>query len=386
MRVVVEADGGSRGNPGPAGFGAVVFAAATGEVLAERYEAIGVETNNVAEYRGLIAGLDAALEIGATEVEVRMDSKLVIEQMSGRWQVKHPSMRPLASRARTLLSRFAHVSLQWIPREQNKHADRLANRAMDEAAGRRGSSTLAGPPVAADPVQDSAVQAWDASGQLPAANESVRPEAPANSWVPAGAPTRLILLRHGSTEHSPSRRLSGRNELPLSELGQQQATELAARVATRYRDIAAVVTSPLLRARQTAAAVAEPLGLSPYPIEGFAEMDFGEWEGLTGDEARRRWPVQHAAWLASTDVAPPGGESMAALTRRVRRARDEVLARHPGQVVAVVSHVTPIKALLRLALDAPSTAMFRIMLDVASTSIIDYQPDGTSVVRLVNAT
>src|ERR1700679_1557017 len=95
-RAVIEADGGSRGNPGPSGYGAVVFDAVTGAVLAERFDYIGIDTNHVAEYRGLIAGLLAARELGAREVVVRMDSKLVIEQMSGRWQVKHPSMRPLA--------------------------------------------------------------------------------------------------------------------------------------------------------------------------------------------------------------------------------------------------------------------------------------------------
>ncbi|MFC5945618.1 DUF1702 family protein, partial [Micromonospora harpali] len=105
--VVVEADGGSRGNPGPAGYGAVVRDAASGEVLAERSEAIGTATNNVAEYRGLIAGLEAAAELGAAEVDARMDSKLVVEQMCGRWQIKHPGLRPLAAQAAALVGRFA---------------------------------------------------------------------------------------------------------------------------------------------------------------------------------------------------------------------------------------------------------------------------------------
>ena len=135
MRVVVEADGGSRGNPGPAGYGAVVRDAATGEVLAERREALGRNTNNVAEYRGLIAGLSAAAELGATSVLVRMDSKLVVEQMSGRWQVKHEGLRPLAREAAALRDRFAEITFEWVPRERNKHADRLANEAMDAAGG-----------------------------------------------------------------------------------------------------------------------------------------------------------------------------------------------------------------------------------------------------------
>jgi ribonuclease HI len=132
--VIVEADGGSRGNPGPAGYGAVVLDAATEEVLAERHAFLGVVTNNVAEYQGLIAGLTAALEVGATDVLVRMDSKLVVEQMSGRWQIKHPAMRPLAAQAAELVRELGSVSFTWIPRARNTRADALANRAMDGAA------------------------------------------------------------------------------------------------------------------------------------------------------------------------------------------------------------------------------------------------------------
>jgi probable phosphoglycerate mutase len=134
VNVIVEADGGSRGNPGPAGYGAVVLDARTEEVLAEREAGLGVATNNVAEYRGLIAGLEAARELGATDVEVRMDSKLVVEQMSGRWQVKHPAMKPLALEAATLVRGFASVRFGWVPRSRNTRADALANRAMDAQA------------------------------------------------------------------------------------------------------------------------------------------------------------------------------------------------------------------------------------------------------------
>lgn len=139
-KVVVEADGGARGNPGPAGWGALVRDADTGEVLAERGEAIGTATNNVAEYGGLIAGLTAAAELGAAHVEVRMDSKLVIEQMSGRWRIKHPGLRPLAAQAAALARRFAQVTWTWVPRDQNRDADRLANQAMDAAEAGRGKA------------------------------------------------------------------------------------------------------------------------------------------------------------------------------------------------------------------------------------------------------
>ena len=136
MKVIIEADGGSRGNPGPAGYGAVVLDAATEEVLVERNNGLGVTTNNVAEYEGLIAGLRAAIELGATEVEVRMDSKLVVEQMSGRWKVKHPSMKPLATEAGRLAWEIGSVRFGWIPRARNSRADALANSAMDTQAAR----------------------------------------------------------------------------------------------------------------------------------------------------------------------------------------------------------------------------------------------------------
>ena len=106
-----------------------------GQVLLERYGSLGTTTNNVAEYTGLIEALAAALELSATTVDVRMDSKLVIEQMSGRWQIKNPGLRPLAARAAALAGRFETVTYEWIPRERNRAADALANRAMDEQAG-----------------------------------------------------------------------------------------------------------------------------------------------------------------------------------------------------------------------------------------------------------
>ena len=128
--VLIEADGGSRGNPGPAGYGAVLKDAETGEVIAEDATTIGVASNNVAEYSGLIAGLRLAEEFAPeADIEVRMDSKLVVEQMSGRWKIKHADMKPLAMEANRLAP-FG-TTYTWVPREQNKHADRLANEALD---------------------------------------------------------------------------------------------------------------------------------------------------------------------------------------------------------------------------------------------------------------
>lgn len=165
-RLLVQADGGSRGNPGPAGYGAVVTDTATGEVLAEAAEAIGVATNNVAEYRGLIAGLRAVAGIDpGASVEAAMDSKLVVEQMSGRWKVKHPDMAVLAREARAVLPAGA-VTYRWVPRAQNSHADRLANEAMDAAAaGRTWSPPRAAP---APPAAERAELDLDAGDLTPA--------------------------------------------------------------------------------------------------------------------------------------------------------------------------------------------------------------------------
>jgi ribonuclease HI len=129
---VVEADGGSRGNPGPSGYGAVIRDPDTGQVLIEVTGYLGHTTNNHAEYSGLIAGLQAALDFGATKVDVRMDSRLVVEQMSGHWQVKSETLMPLFEQAAALATEFEHITFTWIPRAQNSAADALANAAMDE--------------------------------------------------------------------------------------------------------------------------------------------------------------------------------------------------------------------------------------------------------------
>jgi ribonuclease HI len=129
--LIVEADGGSRGNPGTAGSGSVVIDPKTGEVLAEVGRYLGIATNNVAEYTALVEGVKKALSIDPdAELHIRMDSKLVVEQMSGRWKIKHPDMAELAAQARALLS-GTPVRFEWIPRLQNSRADAAANMAMD---------------------------------------------------------------------------------------------------------------------------------------------------------------------------------------------------------------------------------------------------------------
>ncbi|MGW1392202.1 bifunctional RNase H/acid phosphatase [Streptomyces nigra] len=394
---IVEADGGSRGNPGPAGYGAVVIDAATGETLAKRAEYIGVATNNVAEYRGLIAGLRAAHELDPTAtVHVRMDSKLVIEQMSGRWKIKHPDMKPLAFEAARVFPP-AQVTYEWIPREQNKHADRLANEAMD--AGKRGERWSAADSMAELEAAD-AKAAGAAGGHAPTAAGGTRTTvaegagttaaAPSSGWAPAdmGAPATFVLLRHGETPLTPQKRFSGSggSDPALSAAGREQAERVGAALARRGT-VQAIVSSPLARTRETAGIVAARLGLDVTVEEGLRETDFGAWEGLTFGEVRERYPDDLTAWLADPEARPTGGgESFAATADRVAAARDKLIAAYAGRTVLLVTHVTPIKTLVRLALGAPPESLFRMELSAASLSAIAYYADGNASVRLFNDT
>jgi ribonuclease H / adenosylcobalamin/alpha-ribazole phosphatase len=376
---IVEADGGSRGNPGPAGYGALVRDAADGQVLAETAEYIGTATNNVAEYRGLIAGLRAAHAIDPeARIEVRMDSKLVVEQMSGRWKIKHPGMRPLAAEAREVHP-ADRVRYSWVPRDRNKHADRLANEAMDAGkAGRRW-----------EPSASRAAAAADAPAAEPeeAAEPAPRPLA---GWaLPAdtGTPTTFVLLRHGETTLTPEKRFSGSggSDPDLTDKGRWQAERAAEALAARGT-VQAVVTSPLARCRQTAQVTADRLGLEVRVDEGLRETDFGAWEGMSFAEVKERHPADLEAWLTSAKAAPTGGESFVEVARRVGVARDKLLARYAGRTVLVVSHVTPIKTLIRLALGAPPESLFRMELSPAALSAIHYYTDGNASLRLFNDT
>ena len=352
--LVVEADGGSRGNPGPAGYGALVRDADTGALLAERAASVGRATNNVAEYGGLVAGLEAALGIDPTAaVEVRMDSKLVVEQMSGRWQIKHPDMKKLAVQARDLARQLGSVRYTWIPRAQNSAADALANSAMDGKPVHRDAG-------AAEPVQ-------------------IEPAEPAPVVT-----TRTLLLRHGRTAHTPERRFSGSSDLDLSELGRADA--VAAARAMAGRGIEAIVSSPLKRCRQTAGEVAEVLDLGIEVDRDLRELDFGAWEGMTAAEAATANPLAFRRWRTALDVRPPGGESVADVSARVAAARARILERHAGKTVLLVTHVTPIKLLLAAGLGVGDGIVHKVFLEAASLSEVTWSSDGGSSVRLVNDT
>jgi broad specificity phosphatase PhoE/ribonuclease HI len=363
-RIVIEADGASRGNPGRAAYGALVKDADTGRVLAEDGTTLGTASNNVAEYRGLIAGLTMARTVAPeAEIQVRMDSKLVVEQMSGNWKIKHPDMKPLALEAKRLAP--VGTTYTWIAREQNKHADRLANEALD---GRRSGVTFHTDAPAPEPPQvegeqpDSAVEEAESPGS--------------RGWAPPGGPvTTLVLVRHGATELTASKRFSGglaSSNPGLTDEGRAQVREVAEWLSPIGEAVDVVVTSPVRRTRESAEILAERLDVPLVEEPGFAEMEFGTWDGLTFDEVREQRPDEIDSWLGSLDVAPGGGESLREVEKRVLDGLSRVLEQYAGQTVVVVSHVTPIKTIVAHAVDAPLEALFRMEMSTASVSVVSF--------------
>jgi len=379
LGVTVFADGGSRGNPGIAGSGSVVLDS-RGEELRAISHFVGKTTNNVAEYQALINGLTAALELGATHCQVFMDSQLVVEQMSGRWKIKHPDMQAKAKIAHELIGKFQQFSILWVPRKKNARADELANIAMD--AGEKGAEPgFVGEP---EPAEQRV--------QPEPAEQRVQPEpakaahAPANKdWV--GATTEgltIYLVRHGQTEMSVKKQYSGLSDPALTELGRTQAS----RVATFFEGthIDAVISSPQKRAQETARGIADVAGVAVHTDDALREVDFGAWEGLTFAEAHERDPELHADWLGDPTIAPPDGESLDAVYRRSKRFVTKAQKTWAGKTIVVVSHVNPIKAIVRLALRAPGKSVSCMHLDLASVSTVQFYADGPSLMTLFNST
>jgi broad specificity phosphatase PhoE len=262
-----------------------------------------------------------------------------------------------------LVRQLPSVHFTHIPRELNGHADRLANQAMDDQAAGRAWQQRDPDAVVAPKAARNSLYGWSA---------------------PVGVPTVAMLLRHGETPLSVEKRFSGRTDVALTERGEAQAAAAAKHLVDSGID--EIVSSPLRRTQQTAAAVAEVLGLKVEVDDGFAETDFGEWEGSSFRELSKTAPAALQAWMDDPRVPPPGGESMVSTAARVAAARDRVVSSYPGKTVLIVSHVTPIKLMLRDALDAPINAVYRLHLDLASLSVVDWYAAGPSVVRLMNDT
>lgn len=378
QNLIVEADGGSRGNPGPAGSGAVVINADTGEVILEIAKFIGVATNNVAEYLAVKAGLEGALRINETaRILVRMDSKLVIEQMSGTWKIKHPDMIQLAAEVQKI-AQGREIKWMWIPREENSRADALANKAMDEAA-------------------DSEVSSQGEILRSPIAE--FNQTAPSSVRAPGGvtAPlTTVVLIRHGRTHLTESKRISGRGgeDPKLSDLGRVDARLAAEAVAQIGKSgpwsflspVSAIVASPIQRTVDTANAIANELGLSVSLNENIQEISFGDWDGSTNDEVRQKWPSEFAAWQGSWEVAPPNGESLLEFDERVMRGLYEIVDANAGKTVAIVSHVMPIRGIVRKAIDGGISAYWAPQVSPCSISILRFWGSQAAEVITLNST
>jgi broad specificity phosphatase PhoE/ribonuclease HI len=369
MKLIIEADGGSRGNPGISGAGAVVIDSSSGTIIREISEGVGVATNNVAEYTAVLLALQAAFEIDpSASILVRMDSKLVVEQMSGRWKIKHPDMMALGAKVQKLIA-GKDVAFEWIPREKNTLADALANKAMDYSP---------------EPVASAAE--FNASEP-----SSIRAPRPSSKLA-----TTLILVRHGRTELTESRRISGgTGENPaLSSLGRQDAKQVARELSVvgssgNFSFLAkpvAVIHSPITRALETAQAIGSELAIPLVADANLAEIGFGDWDGLTNEEVFAGYEDQYNAWRGSFEIAPPNGESLRDFDARIRKSFESILETYSGQTVVVVAHVMPIRALLRIANDASVAGFWRPNVGPASISIARYFGTDSAEVICMNST
>jgi broad specificity phosphatase PhoE/ribonuclease HI len=376
--LIIEADGGSRGNPGIAGSGACVIDADTGEVVLEISKFIGIATNNVAEYLALVAGLEGAYSLNSeARILVRMDSKLVIEQMAGRWKIKHPDMQQLGARVQKIVA-GKPVRWQWIPREENSRADALANKAMDEQGDAVVATTEVGPRASVVEFNQT----------LPS---SVR--APGGVTEPL---TTIILVRHGRTHLTESKRISGRGgENPgLSDLGREDAHQVAKALSeignsgpwSHLTPISAIVSSPIKRTLDTAHIISNEVGLGVDVIENLAEISFGDWDGHTNEEVKSKWASNFQDWQGSWTVAPPNGESLEDFDARVQDARREILEKYSGKTVAVVSHVMPIRGFIRAGMDGGKAGYWRPQISPCSITIIRFWGDQAAEVVTMNAT
>lgn len=380
--LVVEADGGSRGNPGVAGYGALVRTF-EGDLLAERAAPLGTASNNVAEYSGLIAGLQAVLDLGlasGARVEVRMDSKLVVEQMTGRWKIKHADMRRLAQEARDLAGHIraagGSVDYAWIPRVENAAADALSNDGMDGHTVHR--DHVAGVPDSTDPTFG------DSRAPVGEVLFSTETEPTLDG------PCHIVLVRHGVTDFTRSHRVDGRGgaDPDLNAEGLAQAEAAAGAVQQLLERSGAgdvtVVTSSLSRARQTGAAVGRALGITPTVDRDWDEQAFGDWDGRTMHDLVSEFGPDLLALRQDPSYARPGGESRAELTGRVTEALARAVAR--GGTVVVATHRIPIMVVLSQVLGIDADRGWSLATAPASLTALEFWPDGGVQVAFVNDT
>jgi probable phosphoglycerate mutase len=197
--------------------------------------------------------------------------------------------------------------------------------------------------------------------------------------------TRIILVRHGHVEWLAPERFRGRAELPLSDLGRRQAQAAAGYIAASWKP-EAVYTSPLGRCRETGAAIAAPFRLEPQPIEGLADIDYGEWQGLTREQAKERWPEETELWFRMPHLAAiPGGETLAAVLSRATAALRDILRRHPDGTVVVVGHDSVNRVLLLFALEAPLSRYWHLRQEPCGVNELLFD-NGSFIIGSINQT
>jgi len=289
-------------------------------------------------------------------------------------------MRDLAKAARAVIP-VGQVTYTWVPRDQNGAADALVNEALDQFDGttpvriRRQFTTELNVLASQDllgSVQE--LQARDIAEEVLREKPNVMV-----GWADLGTPVTTLMARHGASTYSLEKRFSGSGgvDVPLAPIGIEQAEALAQEVKIRG-NVTHIVSSPILRTLQTAHIVAEATGLSVSENANFAECSFGDWDGLTFADVREKWPRELDEWLANSNVAPPGGESLSECRDRVNRGREQVIEEFPAQTILVVSHVLPIKLMTGIATGAPLESTFRMELPPCSLTSLVWFPDGNS--------
>lgn len=346
--IFLYADGASRGNPGQAAYG-VHIEDHSGAVIADFGEALGIATNNQAEYSAVIAGLRYLSATGHRQMTIRMDSKLVIEQLAGRWKINNPQLRELADQARALLGDFDY-QLEWIPREQNYKADANANSALDS-----GNFTSAeGAYLELSSIQPRSIRA---------PRQHVEP-------------TTVVVVRHGHTINTEKNLISGGDgtDPELSELGLFEAHGAAKEIPKLLAqfslpDPAAIVHSPMLRTTQTAEIIAKQLSLDTVADARLKEIGFGDWEMLEMAMLETDSMDLVAAWRGSLTVKPPNGESVLDMQTRVWDSLSDIVENYRGSTAIVSTHMMPTRAFAAAAMRGSQNVYFNINSSPGGVSI-----------------
>ncbi|OKL49204.1 histidine phosphatase family protein [Boudabousia marimammalium] len=426
-RLVINTDGGSRGNPGIAGYGLVIVDADTEEEILTRSVFIAEATNNVAEYSALV---DALMQVAAltkewgeaAQVMVRADSKLVVEQMTGNWKIKDSSLQRLAIAAqRAYPARL--VTYKWVPRAENKHADALANEAMDRGFNPDDPADADKVQAAAEAAKDQAAQArkltatsekalsslnanenatqvaldGEIFANLDETQKSEEQSAPikedqntmaaqSSTLTETATDTYLVLVRHGATKYTEAGLLcGGYDEIdpPLSEAGLHQISGAAALTKklgkTVYSWIPEPTTlyaSPVKRAAQLGELLGENLALPVQTDERLREINVGEGLGKSITELFATHPDLPKRWMRFEKDIWPGLESLGSMIERLGSFTENVWKRHEGETVVVACHEIVTRVIAAYALHWPGPVIAGLEIPLASTTILRRHADG----------